>query len=511
MNKKGSRSLIVLLTLVLALSSFALGTMASDKGVNSSSNIETSPQSFVLAFKSEDLPSNYKAMVENAGGNVSYEVPQIGVIEVTTNNPTPFIKAILNNRNVLSLTPSIEVRLNMPELEVDLAEADTSIAPVPVGESIWEAGWQWDIEKVTNNGASHELHQATGDVVVAVIDTGFDFNHPDLQDVVDEAGSRTFVPGTTDSWDAHSHGTHVAGTIGANGRVKGIAPGVTLRSYRVFDTGSAQQIWITDAIIAAANDGVDVINMSLGGNRVAGQWWYTDPDTGERIRLGGDAADIVAYQRAIQYAVKRNVTVVAAAGNFAQDMSNPAKVTQWFNEYLQSTGRTMYAVQGATFFAPAQLSGVVTVSATGGGFGTEDRLAFFSNYGHGAINLGAPGGDLGPTYNPADPSTRTPDAHKYLILSTIPTYLPQSQVALDAFGEEGYGWKGGTSMASPQVAGAAAAYISSVYEMTGKKPSPKQVQTHLQQTAIKTGKNGRSPYYGHGIVNVYNAIMNSNK
>jgi hypothetical protein len=66
-------------------------------------------------------------------------------------------------------------------------------------------------------------------------------------------------------------------------------------------------------------------------------------------------------------------------------------------------------------------------------------------------------------------------------------------------------------MASPQVAGAAAAYISSVYEMTGKKPSPKQVQTHLQQTAIKTGKNGRSPYYGHGIVNVYNAIMNSNK
>jgi subtilisin family serine protease len=504
-NKKVSRALVLLLSMALVLTSFGFGALASDSGESTASATESSSQSFIVAFKSKTLPQNVDQLVKEAGGVISYEVPEIGVIEVTVESPTLFIKAMLNHEEVLSLAPSIEIPLDLPEVDVDNVDVSSvKPEPVPLDENIWEYGWQWDIEQVTNNFASHDVHQVSSDVVVAVIDTGFDFNHPDLKNNVDLEGSKTFVPGTTDSWDNHSHGTHVAGTIGANGRVKGVAPGVTLRSYRVFNTGGAAQIWITNAIVTAADDGVDVINMSLGGMRFLGVWFYTDPETGERIQLNSSnshAASYVAYQRAIQYAVNRNVTIVTSAGNSAQDLSNPAKVGEWYSSLLNGTG---YEFKGAALFVPAQNSGVITVSATGGGFGTENRLAFFSNYGNGAINLGAPGGDLGPTYDGTRESLE-PDYYKYLILSTVPTYQGCS-LSKSLFGECGYGWKAGTSMAAPQVAGAAAAYISKVYTETGKKPSPSQVQTHLQQTAADAGKNGYDEYYGHGIVNAFNAL-----
>ncbi|WP_246943897.1 S8 family serine peptidase [Bacillus pinisoli] len=496
MSKRKNKALVLFLTVLLALSSFGFSALAQQD----SSSVATKTEKFIVVFKSESLPSNYKEVIQAAGGEVTYEVAKIGTVEASTSNPTAFIKTLLKDRNVISLAPSIELPLNLPEVEGSEVVESSKEASAIIN-NIWESGYQWDIEKVTNNGASHAIESGSKDVVVGVIDTGFDFNHPDLKNNI-VSGSKTFVPGTTDAWDAHSHGTHVAGTIGANGSMKGIAPNVGLRAYRVFNTGGAQQVWITNAIVAAADDGVDVINMSLGGTRVVGQWYYTDPATGEKIRLGGEAADMVAYNRAVRYAVNKNVTVVASAGNDAQDLSNPAKLADWYNAYLHRLGLTAYEVQGAAFKVPAQTPGVITVSATGGGFGTEDRLAFFSNYGNGAVELAAPGGDLGPDY----PNS---SADKFLILSTVPTYLanvsPRAKRAESLFGK-GYGWKAGTSMASPQVAGVAAAYISKVFKETGKKPTPSQVQTHLQQTAVDAGKVGYDANYGHGIVNAFNAV-----
>lgn len=487
MKSKLKLALIFVVTISLVVASLGLGVSAEQNGGT------PSEEAFLVVFKSESLPNNYEEMVSQAGGEVTYEVPQIGVIEVTTDQPANFMRQMTANNRVLTVGPSLSVTLDLPELEMAEYEGTES---EDIIYNIWESGYQWDIEQVTSNGASHELlSERISDVVVAVIDTGFDFDHPDLAAHVDEEGSKTYVPGTEDSWDNHSHGTHVAGTIGANGRMLGVSPGVTLRSYRVFDTGSAQQIWITNAIVDAADDGVDVINMSLGGTRLLGQWFYTDPETGERIRGGNNAADYVAYNRAIRYAIQNNVTVVASAGNSAQDMSNPSKVTDW-----QNAGRTDgWEAKGATVFVPAQIPGVITVSSTGGGFGTDNRLAFYSNYGNGAINLGAPGGDLGP---------EGVNESKYLVLSAVPTYLEYGGRGPEAealFGK-GYGWKGGTSMAAPQVSGAAAAYIAKVLEETGKKPNPRQVQNALQQTAEKVETNGYSRYYGHGIVNAYNVL-----
>ena len=64
--------------------------------------------------------------------------------------------------------------------------------------------------------------------------------------------------------DKLGHGTHVAGQIAANGNLKGIAPGIGIKSYRVFGEQNADSLWIIKAIIEAAKDDVDVINISLG-------------------------------------------------------------------------------------------------------------------------------------------------------------------------------------------------------------------------------------------------------
>jgi subtilisin family serine protease len=126
-------------------------------------------------------------------------------------------------------------------------------------------------------------------IKVGVIDTGIDLQHPDLADRV--TGGFDFVGDAYDATDPTSvpvpepgvgsrpggddcggHGTHVAGIIGAGGDPKangarGVAPGVTFRAYRVFGCeGSTNDDTIAAAIELAFEDGMDIINLSLGSN-----------------------------------------------------------------------------------------------------------------------------------------------------------------------------------------------------------------------------------------------------
>lgn len=128
---------------------------------------------------------------------------------------------------------------------------------------------------------SHEAWDAgyTGEgVTVAVIDTGVDYTHPDLShafgdylgwDFVDNDPDpqETLIGDVFDPEDATNHGTHVAGTIAANGDLVGVAPDATLLAYRVLGPGGRGS---TDHIIAAieraVEDGADIMNLSLGAS-----------------------------------------------------------------------------------------------------------------------------------------------------------------------------------------------------------------------------------------------------
>ena len=236
------------------------------------------------------------------------------------------------------------------------------------------------------------------DVDVAVLDTGIDFEHPDLNVMggVNCSGGPPFRGKCKEGGDDdHYHGTHVAGTIGAidNGfGVVGVAPGARLWSVKVLNSqGSGYSSWIIAGIdwIAANADEIEVANMSLSG-------------------YGFNQAE----HDAIQGAVNAGVAFAVAAGNDGGD---------------------------ATDYSPAGFDNVLTVSALAdfdglaGGSGSptcrndqDDTLADFSNWGS-TVDIAAPG---------------------VCILSTFP--IEQGE----------YGTISGTSMASPHVAGALALLAS---------------------------------------------------
>ena len=139
-------------------------------------------------------------------------------------------------------------------------------------------------------------------VRVGVIDTGIDNSHPALNGKVIKR--RDYVRDGKATSLYNPHGTHVAGTIAANfSGLKGVAPKASLLDYRVLDVnGSGTFANVTQAVIDAVNDGCHIINMSLGSS-------YSH----------------APLQKAISYAVSKNVLVVVAAGNEgANRISYPA-------------------------------------------------------------------------------------------------------------------------------------------------------------------------------------------
>ena len=140
-------------------------------------------------------------------------------------------------------------------------------------------------------------------VVVAVLDTGVDTKHPDLVDNI--IGGRNFTnEGRADNFeDGNGHGTHCAGTIGANGKIKGIAPECSLLIGKVLDrNGSGAYYSIIEGIKwatkwrGANGERVRIISMSLGGT-------YNDPK----------------MEKAILDACAKGILVVVASGNESTD------------------------------------------------------------------------------------------------------------------------------------------------------------------------------------------------
>ena len=197
-------------------------------------------------------------------------------------------------------------------------------------------GSQWHHAKINSAGAWDHSH---GDgITVAIIDTGVACTHPDLLGKC-VAGYDT-VNGDSDARDDHGHGTHVAGLAAANTNnalgVAGTGYNAKIMPVKALNSrGSGDLTWIANAVVWAADNGADVINMSLGGRNSSR-----------------------TLQDAIAYAIGKGIPVIAAAGN--DSSSNPSY--------------------------PAAYTGVVAVAATS----SNDRKANFSNYGS-YIDIAAPG------------------------------------------------------------------------------------------------------------------------
>lgn len=165
---------------------------------------------------------------------------------------------------------------------------------------------------------AHALNQGQ-DIVVCVIDSGTDMDHPDLVDNL--VGGKNYVVkkgriNSSDYDDDNGHGTHVAGTIAAvdnNIGVIGVAPRAKIFTVKALDRrGSGYLSDITDGIYDCINAGAAVINMSLGG--------------------AGDPQQDSPLKTAIQAAVAQGLYVVVAAGNEGTDQAS--RIPAGYNETI---------------------------------------------------------------------------------------------------------------------------------------------------------------------------------
>lgn len=336
------------------------------------------------------------------------------------------------------------------------------------GESSAYQKWLWDIDLVTRNGASRAMQSGNHSVKIGIVDSGLDFNHPDLKANIVSKG-RSFIEGVADTQDYMGHGTMVAGSIAANGHIKGIAPDIGIVPYKVFHTGNADSSDVIEAIVAAANDDMDVINLSLGVYK--------------SLKNKEEKAVYEAYKRALKYAEKENSFVVASSGteNAGFDIFNAKKlaVARGFSKDAQ-------------LHMPGGLGHAYTVAATN----RENALTFYSNYGKN-VSIGAPGGDYGPLADQGLYDVR------HMTLTTYPTNLAQSVTSQYAGFEKGYEFMTGTSLAAPKVSATAALVIAEYEEVHGKKPKVREVEKILEKGAVK----GDSKKFGAGIVNAHDSLQ----
>jgi len=170
-------------------------------------------------------------------------------------------------------------------------------------------------------------------IVVSIIETGIDLNHPDLEGQI--IGGYDFVDNDEIPEDTNGHGTQVAGIIASNGNLKGIAPNSKILMYKVSEDGeSVPSHLIIKAIEKSIEDNADIINISLGINQ-----------TNTKI------------DQVVNKAVKNNIFVVTAAGNFGPELStigspgiNPNAITvgATFNNVTSSLVST-FEIDDKTF------------------------------------------------------------------------------------------------------------------------------------------------------------------
>lgn len=323
-SKRKRLALVLVVMLVLALS---IGTATADI---SSTKITPTPEKVKVLIGFTDMPgSAEEALVKAFGGNISYTYTLIPSIAAEL--PLQAIEALGRNP-----------KINIIELDVKAYEVVDEYANA------------WGMERIGERTAHANGYfgaDALGNgIKVAVIDSGVDYNHPELAKVY--AGGKDFVNRDDDPMDIDGHGTHVAGIIAAelNGiGVVGAAPHVQLYALKALEGGSGYFSDIIAALQWCGENGIRVTNNSYGSSS----------DPGIQVK---DAFDAAYYSSGILH--------VASAGN----SGNPS-------------GR------GDNVGFPAKYSSVMAVAASD----SNDKRASFSSTGP-DVEIIAPGVSINSTY-----------------------------------------------------------------------------------------------------------------
>lgn len=441
---------------------------------------------FIIIANTESLPAGLDGEVTKANGRITNAMGAVGIATATSADPNFAAKAA-RIAGVRSVIPDFEAQFVRPAREsTDESMMEQAVAANPNNDPLFAL--QWGHTAISAPQAWAAGYQGGG-ARVAVLDGGFDLNHPDLAGNI--VYSKSFVPGESAQYaplGVGSHGTHTAGTVAAldnNIGVVGVAPKASLLLIKVLrDSGSGAFSWVLQGVLDAVGQKADIVSMSLGAYLLRNGKYVDDNGTANpNDDLAGHDAKgtqelIVGMTRVMNYARKAGVTVIAAAGNDAVDGNK----------------------DGSGLSVPANLPNVISISATAPiGWAPNpatslDILTSYSNFGTPDITFAAPGGDF--AYSGSETCTvggiTRPCWVFDLVLST--------GNGTSATGN--YYWSAGTSMACPHAAGVAALIIGK----NGGPMDPARVEAALRASADDLGKTGRDPQYGYGRVNAFKAV-----
>lgn len=463
------RTPIFLLSAALAAVLAACTTV--EPPVEFEAQAKRSPATYLVSSASS-LPETFPEVVALRGDTLEAFHPAAGFASVTTSRPQVYRRyadVIVENVRLVRNLPDIEpVALSSDEIDALLANPPTS------GDDDVLYDLQWGNDAV-NAPEAYNAGVTGAGVRVAVLDSGFDVDHPDLAPNINLGLSMNFVAGEDLEYglaDPFSHGTHVAGTIAAanNGvGIIGVAPEAELVLVKVLEdegTGSFEDV--ISGILYAADVDSDVINMSLGADIYQGR--SKDP---EDPYVGGAAVAQLRkiMNRATNYAAQSGSTVIVSAGNDARDLDKDGSLTVFPASMPQAISISALAPTGWALDPTTDL----------------EQLASYSNYGSSEIDFGAPGGDF--QYAFVDPAASCTVGGL-----TRPCYVFDFVFSTGSL--DSYYWSVGTSMAAPHAAGVAALIISE----NGGSMDPAQVEAEMARRAADLGEPGNDPVYGAGAL-----------
>ncbi|MBM3157243.1 MAG: peptidase S8 [Chloroflexi bacterium] len=263
----------IILSLLLSLIAFAAPAVAGEEDKYDGSKYER----LIVHFKADTSQRNIDEVNALFGGEVELSLSQIGAEVIRVPRSEIAAKLALRNRNS-----------NVSHVEID------SVARTVDTPNDYNLNLQWALNKVQAFQA-WDVTQGNRNIRIAILDTGIDLGHRDLSGKI--VSSVNFTGSATAAANGQSHGTHVAGIAAAetdNGiGIAGIGHNCSIMNVKVLgDDGYGYYSWIAKGIIWAADNGANVISMSLGGSIAS-----------------------TTLESAINYAWSKGAVVVAAAGN----------------------------------------------------------------------------------------------------------------------------------------------------------------------------------------------------
>jgi len=446
------------------------------RGVLSASVTTADPAGrHLVVFTAERVPADFGDRVSRLGGSVESALDNIGVAAVTGLSEVAAAE-LAGSADVRAVEPDVATAPPNEDLGTDGATADEAVsepvAPADATGSPTTARFyarQWNLRAVFAPEAWAAGHLGSRDVKVAILDTGIDYLLPDLAGLVDLAHSTSFVPedviptryaGRLPFSDLFWHGTAVASVVASNATVlAGVNRYVTLLAVKVVDsTFRTSAGRLLTGIVYAADQGVDVINLSNGVQRDKSK----NPGT------------VAAFERAVNYAFRKGALLVSVPFMDGADLDHNGDLVR----------------------LPCEAANAICVAATGptgasgvnGPWVNVDARAPYAAYGRSAISVAAPGGagEVGQFRRMWVSCTTTPTA-----TTAAPACLARQLIAQPV----------GNSFAAAHVSGLAALLVAQLGH-----GNPALIRARILQSADDLGEPGTDPYYGKGRINVARAL-----